>query len=37
LNAAPNQGTYDTATKVWNLGTLANGVSKTLIVSLKIN
>jgi uncharacterized repeat protein (TIGR01451 family) len=37
LNATPNQGTYNTATKIWDLGTLANGVSKTLIVSLKIN
>jgi uncharacterized repeat protein (TIGR01451 family) len=37
LNASPSQGTYNASTQMWDIGALANGVSKTLTVSVKVN
>ncbi len=37
LNASPSQGTYNISTQKWDIGLLANGVSKTLTVSVKVN
>ena len=37
LNANPSQGTYSESTKQWNIGAIANGGSKTLTISVKVN
>ena len=37
LNANPSQGTYTESTKQWNIGAIANGGSKTLTISVKVN
>lgn len=37
LNASPSQGTYNASTQHWDIGALANGISKTLTVSVKVN
>lgn len=37
LNASPSQGTYTENTKLWNVGAVANGGSKTLVISVKVN
>lgn len=37
LNASPSQGTYTESTKQWYIGAVANGASKTLTISLKVN
>jgi uncharacterized repeat protein (TIGR01451 family) len=37
LNGTPSQGTYNASTKKWDVGTVANGASKTLVITLKVN
>src|SRR5262249_37520351 len=35
--ATPSQGTYDPATGIWNVGSLANGASATLDIAVRVD
>lgn len=37
LTAQPSAGSYSTSTKVWTIGSLANGVSATMSIILKVD
>ena len=37
LSAQPSQGTYDSGTKIWTVGSLAYGANATMVLSLQVD
>jgi uncharacterized repeat protein (TIGR01451 family) len=37
VSSAPSQGTYDSATGIWSVGSIANGGSATLMITASVN
>jgi hypothetical protein len=37
VSSTSSQGTYDSATGTWTIGTIANGASKTLTITASVN